>query len=113
LERVETELDTEFILGINQSGIIDAESLLIDFWNVVEDSRCPSDVECVQEGQAVIELNLFEADRGPHHLQLTTGTEGAHFEGYLVKLLKVSPTPISTEKIEFSDYRVTLIITKE
>jgi hypothetical protein len=113
LERVEVNLDAEFELGINQIGVIEAENLEIDFWNVSEDSRCPSDVVCVWEGRAVIELNLFQADRGPHRLRLTTGTEGTRFEDYLVQLLKVAPTPISTEKIEISDYRVTLIVTKE
>jgi hypothetical protein len=111
----EVILDSEFELAVDESGIIEAENLRIDFWNVAGDSRCPVDVVCVWKGEAIIELNIFKSGLGPHRFRLSTRAEGnaVRFDQFLIKLLKVDPVPVSTEKTQISDYRVTLIVTKE
>jgi hypothetical protein len=115
VNRVEVILDSEFELAVDESGIIEAENLRIDFWNVAGDSRCPVDVVCVWEGEAIIELNIFKSGLGPRRFRLSTRAEGnaVRFDQFLIKLLKVDPVPVSTEKTQISDYRVTLIVTKE
>jgi hypothetical protein len=112
-KRIEADLNTEFELTINESGVIEAENLRIDFWNVPEDSRCPEDVVCVWEGRAAIELNIFHKNQGPHRLRLATDDEIARFEDYSLQLVKVAPAPVSTEQLKISDYRITLIVTRE
>ena len=39
---IEANLDSEFILQINQSAEIKSEDITVTFFNVTSDSRCPS-----------------------------------------------------------------------
>src|SRR3972149_9754011 len=54
---LEANLDSEFVLQIDQSAEIKSEELKITFLNVTSDSRCPSDVTCIWQGQAGSELD--------------------------------------------------------
>jgi hypothetical protein len=114
LNRVTATLDSEFELGIEDSGIIEAEDLRIDFWNVAADSRCPADVLCVWEGEAIIELKVFQSGLSPHRIQLSTLAEGntVRLDPFLIQLVKVEPVPVSTRNAQISDYRVTLMVAK-
>ena len=44
------KLDTEISLYIGESVIINDHGITLKFVDVLDDSRCPSDVECVWEG---------------------------------------------------------------
>ena len=112
-ETVKVELGTEFKLAINQTASIQAEGLSVIFWDVTEDSRCPVDVTCVQAGKATIMLRVSQNDQNPEEIMLSTspGEDKAPFDQYLVELVGVEPTPISTQSINISDYRIRLLIT--
>src|SRR3989337_1626269 len=58
---LEANLDSEFLLQVNQSAEIKSEDMKIIFLNVTSDSRCPSDVTCIWQGQAAIELDVRNA----------------------------------------------------
>jgi hypothetical protein len=53
-EVVRAELDVPFELKVGQSAVIESEDIEVSFERVVQDSRCPSDVTCIWEGQATI-----------------------------------------------------------
>ena len=57
---IPAELDVPFQLKINQTGFIKSENIKIFFLNVTEDSRCPSDVECIWPGQVTILINILK-----------------------------------------------------
>jgi hypothetical protein len=110
------ELDVPFQLKIDQVAFIKSENIKIIFKNVTEDSRCPSDVECIWEGQVTIVINIFMDNQFIGQFNLTSsGFNGfviKEFDGYSISLLKVDPYPISTEIIELNDYIVTFNVSK-
>ena len=104
------EIDTaeSFAVALNETGTMYGVSLTP--LEVLEDSRCPADVECIQAGTVRINTQ-FESDLGETELEIelndpiTTETEK-------IALLSVTPVPHSENTIEDSDYRVTFRITK-
>ncbi len=112
-----TDLDVPFQLKINQVAFIKSENIKIIFMNVTEDSRCPSDVECIWEGQVTIVINIFKNNQfiGEFNLTSRTGFDELaikEFDGYSINLIKVEPYPISTQIIELSDYIVIFNVSK-
>lgn len=81
---------------------------LLVAWAVTEDSRCPSDVQCIQAGRVLVAVNAsstshfstFEMEIGKTY---TT-------ENLKITLDQVSPYPISTRKIADDEYRFTFTV---
>ena len=113
---VPAELGSQFQIKIDQTGLIRSENIKVTFLDVTEDSRCPSDVTCIWAGQAKIIVNILKHYQDIGDLTLTSGAGNGDlatkaFDGYSIELVKVDPYPISTEKIELSDYIITLVVT--
>lgn len=111
------KLANQFQLKIDQIAWIKSEKIKIKFLNIVEDSRCPSDVQCVWEGQTKVMLGIARNNLSLGNFVLTSraGHEdlaAKKFDRYSVKLIKVDPYPKANQKIEISDYVITLTITK-
>ena len=114
---IPAELGEQFQLTVNQTAFIESENMKITFSDVLEDSRCPSDVVCVWEGQISVLVSILQNEQPLGELMLTgragneeLATEG--LEGYSIRLVLADPYPISTEIIELSDYVITLVVTK-
>jgi hypothetical protein len=86
--------------------------LRLRFVGVEEDSRCPSDVQCVWQGNAAVRLAFEMQGSPPGTVLLNTGVEPTEVElgGYRVRLVQVTPVPISASTIPAAGYRVTLQI---
>ena len=112
---IDTNLDSEFILQINQSAEIKSEDITVTFFNVTSDSRCPSDVTCIWQGQAGIEIDVQKGEV-ESSISLSIGgdssPEESIFNSYLIQLVDLSPYPISTKNIQPEDYTATIKITK-
>ncbi len=77
----------------------------------INDSRCPSDVICVWQGEAVVKIEVKSPLVGTLELNThdnLTDTIGS----YSFELVDVSPYPVSTKTIELDEYKVTLLIEK-
>jgi len=109
---INANLNAEFQLKFNQTAVIRSEALEIKFLNITEDSRCPSDVVCIWAGQATAIIGILKGDRNLGNFNLTIGANEnlavKNFDGYSIKLIKVEPYPISTLKIELSEYTAVL-----
>jgi hypothetical protein len=102
------QLGVPFQLGFNQTATM--QELQIKITNLT-DSRCPSDVTCVWQGQAkiLIVINKNSQNLGNFSLILNDkNLEARSFDHYSIQLIKVDPSPISTKNIQLSDYDVTL-----
>ena len=112
---IEAELDSEFVIQVNQSVEIKSEDITVTFLNVTADSRCPADVMCVWMGQADIELSVQKGDE-ESTLSLSIGgdssPEESIFDMYLIQLIELAPYPYSTDVIQPDEYTATLKITK-
>lgn len=107
----------EFPIKVGQQIKLAGQDVKVKFVAVSEDSRCPTDVNCVWAGNAAIALDFVDGNCTTL-LKLNThqnsqSPENGKAGTYRVKLVKLDPHPRSTEKIAAGDYTATLIITKE
>ncbi len=77
---------------------------------IVEDSRCPSDVVCIQAGKIRVEAEVAGTEAVTN--VFSTGSTFS-FEGYKITLLSADPYPVSTKQIGEKEYRFTFKVEKE
>lgn len=111
-----TRFRSEVKLSPGQAVAVTPTKLRIKFIVVESDSRCPTDVTCVWSGNAAIKLQLSGLGKG-RNVTLNTSQAGQFlsetiYQGYKVRLVGLSPSPRSTQKIAPSDYQATLLVTK-
>src|ERR1700755_3516895 len=68
----EVGLDQPFVLGGGQEGVNAGEKLRVWFNDVLEDSRCPTQVECFWTGQARIAVDVQTDGTGPTTVEFNT-----------------------------------------
>lgn len=109
-------LDATFELKNREYAKIPTGNLMITFLEVVEDSRCPTDVVCVWQGTASIYVNMRnnEKDFGNHIIPLgaTLLVSPQKFDGYFIRLIKLEPYAVSNPKIIPSEYVATMLVGK-
>ena len=115
-DSVSVKLGEQFYIKVGQTESINSENIKIKLLEVTNDSRCASDVVCIWAGEvkAVLNVSINNKDMGDTTLTLGAGNDDQSIEnigGYSIKVLAVNPYPVSTHKIEQSEYIVTLIVT--
>ena len=75
----------------------------------INDSRCPSDVVCVWEGEALVKINVETSTTQTIELS-TFDNQKDTIDLFSIELIDVSPYPVSTKNIDLEDYIVTLKI---
>jgi hypothetical protein len=86
-------------------------ALSVTFEGVTSDSRCPTDVVCVWEGDAVARLTLTHPSSGTETKELHTsgsGSRSVNFGGIVIELVRLDPAPRSAQPIPPQSYRLTL-----
>jgi hypothetical protein len=90
-------LGKDFRLEEAQSARIEGTDLVVTFTRLVSDSRCPTNVTCIQAGEATIAIKVTGLD-GPQSFHLTTpGNAGANEKRlgtFLIQLQEVEPYPM-------------------
>lgn len=91
----------------------DGEDVHITFVEVIEDSRCPKNVMCVQAGRVVIKLtvdggSLTAAEEVTLALQSAPGGESVEVAGMRIQLADVQPYPEDPNTTQPGDYTATL-----
>lgn len=108
-------LNQPFDLTYGGSTRVDEAGLTVRFLDVTEDSRCPTDVNCVWAGQATM---LFEVDRDDSGAQQVTVTisggasDPVQVGDYSLNVTALNPYPRSDVDIEKDDYIATLTISQ-
>ncbi len=112
-------LGDTFTLGYGETAVIQTEDLQFTFDEVLEDSRCPTQVQCFWTGQARLVITARQGDAAPVSLEFNTNPapnenlQTISFGEYRVDLQSIDPYPQEADKsIELADYRVTLQVNK-
>lgn len=107
---VSAERGQTFELRPGQTARIGSEGLLIGFRGVVNDSRCPTDVNCVWSGDAQVNLAVTIGRMAWTSLALHTHVEprSATFRNYTISVVSLRPDPHSETRIPSQNYVVTL-----
>jgi hypothetical protein len=94
-------------LSMGQSKIINGVSVTL---LSVEDSRCPSDVECVQPDNFTAYLRA-QNDSGEAAITLSYEDGEESFDGHVIKLVDADPATFkSTETLTQEHYQVTVTV---
>jgi hypothetical protein len=107
--------DQEFELGPGQSVLVGTEPLKITFDAITADSRCPPEVQCVWEGDAVAKVQAATGTQAPVPYELHTNTGFAtqvDHGGYRIRLTAVAPGTHQGVVIDPAAYVITLIVTR-
>ena len=93
---------------INKEKKFPKAKLSVRFVELVEDSRCPTDTQCVWAGNAKIKIRVTMNGR-THDLSLDTNGphQAATAEGYTIKLLSLTPAPRSNIRVDRNGYVAT------
>lgn len=117
MARVGTTLNTPFYLKYGKTAYLPSENIEIKFSKVIQDSRCPSNVTCIWQGQVIIELDIIKNGKQVSTLMLTLipGSDALpiqFLDKYTVTLKEVSPYPQSEQMIALKDYIVKIVVSK-
>jgi hypothetical protein len=115
----ELNLNEAFTLAGGQDGLIPSEKLRLRFAEVLEDSRCPTQVECFWTGQARIAIAVHPEGSGSTTVEFNTNpapgqtVKLADVGQYSIELRSLDPYPQTPDDpIAFADYRATLLVRK-
>ncbi len=117
---VEFTLGQEFTLGGGQEAVFSGEDLRVRFTDLLEDSRCPTEVECFWTGQARIAIAVQPAGRASTTADFNTNpapgqnVQTVRVADYTIGLKSLDPYPRTPdEPISFEDYRATLLVQRQ
>lgn len=114
----EIQLNKEFTLEIGKEARYEEADFRIKFLEVTEDSRCPSDVQCIRAGDVSVKIDArFDNEKNLGLYELTLEgvpskdpksyvyiNGGIGHSDYIITLTKVEPYPKSGIKIDSKDY---------
>ncbi|OYD91885.1 hypothetical protein CDG76_24875 [Nostoc sp. 'Peltigera membranacea cyanobiont' 210A] len=117
MARVGTTFNTPFYLKYGKTAYLPTENIEIKFSKVIQDSRCPSDVTCIWQGQVIIGLDIIKNGKQVSTLMLTLvpGRDALpiqFLDKYSVTLIGVSPYPNSKKTIVLKDYIAKIVVSK-
>jgi hypothetical protein len=107
-------LDQPFELRVGRSATVAGEGLTVSFEAVPSDSRCPTGVQCVWAGNAVVQVVLSK-DGKAFGAELNTNLEptSVDYLNYNVALVSLAPYPTAKGgAISQSQYRATFVVTR-
>jgi hypothetical protein len=114
---VEFALGQQLPLSGGQEATIAGENLRVRFTDVLEDSRCPTEVECFWTGQARIAVAVEPAGRAATIVDFNTNpapgenVQTADVDGFTVELKSLEPYPRTPDDgVALQDYTATLVV---
>ena len=105
---IQAEVGREFDIAVGQEAKLQGSNVVIRFRGVTNDSRCPSDVQCVWAGNAVAGFDLSGAGQSDASLNTTLDPKSVSYAGYTIALAGLKPTPKSGSTIPALEYVATL-----
>ncbi len=91
----------ELQLRVGKPGFVSGLRVTVE--NLIADSRCPKEVQCIQAGSVSARVTL-QSDTDQETREFVAGSEPHAFDTYRVALVDVSPYPSITARIHPSAY---------
>jgi len=113
--KVYADLGEEFSLSIGQTAAIRGQDLQITFEDVVEDSRCPSNVTCIWAGRDSSIMKIVQASSQYRMVLTEPGLTDEYttvtYREYQLSF-QLRPYPTAGQSIQRDAYRLQLIVSK-
>jgi hypothetical protein len=81
-------LGDTFLIAVGESVAIAGERLTVGYSQLLSDSRCPLDVQCITAGNAAVAFTLAKEGSPPSTVTVNT-TEGPPSGGYLTYVVEL------------------------
>jgi hypothetical protein len=97
----------EFSLAYGEDAAIPGTIARLGFEQVTHESRCPSDVVCIWEGQVTLLFGVTVGDGPTVPLEITLrggASAPVTVQGITLTLFRVDPYPVTTEPHGVEDY---------
>jgi hypothetical protein len=108
-------LGADFTLAPSETATIGATGLAVTFVRVVSESRCPVNpqVQCIWEGTAQLQLRVSGLG-GTRDVPIETllSANTATVDGYLIRLLELTPSPRAEAPTSPDRYRATFRVVR-
>ena len=103
-----------FIIKYNDFEMV-SDEFALQFIEVIEESRCPLDVQCVWPGRVVVELGLLTNMSSIPTIRLTHGVDqdessDTTIMNHYIRLISVNPYPVALDSINFEDYEIEVLV---
>jgi hypothetical protein len=104
----------EFDLSPSQSAVVDAGAVTLTFVKVNEDSRCPTDVQCVWAGDvaAALTVGVAGGEKSATTIHTNIDPKTTIAGAYKVEVVNVKPVRKSNTTIPQESYLVTFRVTR-
>ncbi len=112
-------LQAQSVANLNYGTTLAVDEVDIEFVKVIEDSRCPKNVNCVRAGKAIVLVNVYvhgkfikekRIEFYPSGFNNQSATTLFNADGLRIIGLNLSPYPIATTKTPKEDYYLELAI---
>lgn len=99
---------------VKKQKTIIKDNLTIKFVSLVEDSRCPTDTNCIWAGNAKIKIQVGKGKGASKTFELNTNLEPqtVSFAGYEIKFVNLTPQPATNIRINRNGYTATFAVSK-
>ncbi len=109
-------MGTDFTLAPGESVIVNSGAVTLRFVGITSESRCPTNalILCVWAGSARIAIRATSS-AGSRELPLETQVtkDTATVDQFVVRLVAVTPAPITTDPIPPASYRATFRLSRK
>ena len=106
-DQVNLKLDEAFELKVGQTATVNGFALTFSY--IANDSRCPKNVECFWPGNAAVVLTFSDE---PDTLNTSVQPHEIAHNGYIIRLIELSPYPEYPQVIQKDNYAARLVVRK-
>ena len=113
LSAVSAKQTQELSVQINKEAT-STGGVTVKFLELIEDSRCPTDTNCIWAGNAKIKVEVTKPGHKAKTLTLNTrvNPQSVLFGGYQIKITGLTPEPRTNIRIRKDGYVATFTIAK-
>lgn len=102
----------QIVVKNGQQKVTKTGPITVKFLELVEDSRCPEDVNCVWAGVARIKVRLSKNGKTADVELNTTDKQSTIFQGHSIALKSLEPRQSTTSKYSPSAYSATFAVSR-
>ncbi len=107
------EVNEQFSLAPGETAIVRESLARVRFLGVQNDSRCPMNALCIQQGDATVRLDISGGGASQRTYDLTVNAGKSALHGALtIALEQLQPYPVLPATIQPGDYRATFRVTR-
>jgi len=91
-------------VGVGKTTFVNGARITLN--KVVQDSRCPVDVQCIQAGSVTANISL-KSDTDSETINIESGKSPIQFDSFFVSLENIAPSKVASHELDPQSYILT------